>query len=293
MALVKFLASALEDDRLFGKNKQTRKKGVLLFGQNGGASTFFCYLIFKKNCTDMKQFIRILTLAICLFAGTALSAQSVDEILDKYFQAVGSPDAWASKKNMKIIGSSENMGMTFPVTVYSMRPNLQKVEVNIQGQQYVESFDGEVAWTINPFMGSSDPVKKTEDETKEAAKNMFEDEFINWKEKGHQVTVEGKEEVDGTETIKVKLVKKSGDETFYFFDPESYVPIMMRSFINAGPMKGTAIDSYSSDYQEVGDVMVPFSLEQKTGGQTIMNMKITKVEFNVPLDEKAFKMPGK
>jgi len=241
----------------------------------------------------MKQLTSFFTLIAFLFAGAPAQAQGVEEILDKYFQAIGTPEAWAAKTTMKITGSTDNMGMTFPLNVYSMRPNLQKVEVNIQGQQYVEAFDGETAWTINPFMGSPDPVKKTDDETKEAAKNMFEDELINWKKKGHTLTVEGTEEVDGTETIKLKLVKKSGDEVLYFFDAENYVPIMFRSYISAGPMKGNAVDTYVSDYQEVGDVLVPFAMEQKMDGQTVMKMQASKVEFNVPLEKEAFKMPVK
>lgn len=241
----------------------------------------------------MKKLSCIFTLGLFLFTTSLSQAQSLDEILKHYFEVVGSPDAWKSKNNMMITGSSENMGMTFPVTVYSMRPNMQKIEVNIQGQQYVESFDGEVAWTINPFMGSTNPTKKTEDETKEAAKQMFEDDLIDWKEKGHQLSIAGKEEIDGAETIKLKMVKKSGDEVIYFFDVENYVPIMMRSYISAGPMKGKAVDSYVSDYKEVGDVMVPFSMEQKVDGQTVMKMKMEKVEFNVPLEKERFVMPVK
>ena len=32
----------------------------------------------------------------------------------------------------------------------------------------------------------------------------------------------GKEDIDGTETIKMKLTRKSGSEVVYFFDPKTY-----------------------------------------------------------------------
>jgi hypothetical protein len=241
----------------------------------------------------MKKLSGTIALLFLIFTSAFAQGLSVDEILENYFEAIGSPEAWKGKTTMKITGTSENMGMSFPVTVYAMPPNLQKVEVNIQGQQYVEAFDGEVAWTINPFMGSTEPTQKTEDETKEAAKQKFEDEFIDWKEKGHSLSLEGTEEVDGVETIKLKMVKNTGDEVIYFFDPENYVPIMMRSYISSGPMKGKAVDSYMSDYQEVDDVVTPFSLMQKVDGQTFMNMKMEKVEFNVPMEKSMFEMPKK
>ncbi len=252
----------------------------------------------------MKNFTKIFVLATFLFAGNLLQAQdavgepkdkadlpSVDDLLTEYYEVIGGVAAWKEISSMKITGAGEQGGMTFPLTVMSMAPNMQRVEVDVQGQKVVESFDGEVAWTINPFMGSTEPVKKTEEETTEAAKQVFEDELINWKEKGHTVTVEGTEEVDGVETIKVKMVKASGDEVVYFFDPENYVPIMSRNYMAFGPMEGKAIDTYLSDYDEVDGLIVPFSIEQKIEGQTMMKMTAEKIEFNLPMDKENFMMP--
>lgn len=246
----------------------------------------------------MKNMFKIITLFSFLWTVSVLNAQDatapdLDAFLEKYYETIGGVDAWKQKTSMKITGKSDNMGMSFPVTVLSMRPNLQKVEVDIQGQQYVEAYDGEVAWTINPFMGSTDATKKTEEESKEAAKNSFEDDLIDWRTKGHQVSMDGTEEIDGVETVKVKLVKSEGDERIYFFDPENYIPIMFRSFISTGPMKGKAVDTYVSDFDEVDGVMVPFSMEQKIDGQTFMKMRAETVEFNVELDKATFVMPAK
>lgn len=254
----------------------------------------------------MKNFTKIFMLAAFLFAGNFLQAQdaagepkdepilpSVDDLLTEYYEVIGGVDAWKEISSMKITGSAEQMGMNFPITVTSMPPNMQRVDVDVQGQKVVEAFDGEVAWSVNPFMGSTEPVKKTEEEAAEAAKQMFEDELIDWKEKGHTVTVEGTEEVDGVETIKVKMVKANGDEIAYFFDPENYVPIMSRNYIAFGPMAGKAVDTYLSDYDEVDGLIVPFSIEQKMEGQTMMKMTAEKIEFNLPMEKEVFMMPEK
>lgn len=246
----------------------------------------------------MKNLTSVFVIFSFLFAANFAQAQdaalpTADELLNNYLEVIGGEEAWKSINSMKISGSAEQMGMAFPITVTSMRPNMQRVEVDIQGQKFIEAFDGEVAWTINPFMGSTEPTKKTEEETSEAAKQMFEDDFIDWKEKGHEVTVEGTEEVDGVNTIKVKLVKADGDEVLYFFDPEVNVPIMRRDFMSYGPMKGKPVDTYMSDYSEIGDVIVPYSVEQKMDGQTVMKMTADSVEFNLPVEKEIFMMPEK
>lgn len=227
------------------------------------------------------------------YATNVVVAQTAEEIVNNYYTAIGGVDAWKNLNNIKMTGEAENYGMTFPLTVYSMRPNLQKVVVDIQGQQFVEAFDGEVSWTINPFMGGTDPVKKSEDETKEAAKQVFEDDLIAYKEKGHSISLMGTEEIDGINTYKLKLTKADGDEIIYFFDTENFVPVVIRRFINFGELKGKAVDTYVSDYDAVEGLMMPFSFEQKVDGQTFMKSNFKTIEFNTDVSADYFKFPEK
>lgn len=235
-------------------------------------------------------FSAILVLFLCSFS---VQAQTVDEIVDTYFENIGGKDAWRKIKSMQIEGNGVQMGMKFPLVVSAKYPNLSKFEVDIQGKKIVEAFDGTNAWALNPFAGSMDPTLKTEEETKEAATQMFEDELLDYKDKGHTLTLEGKEEIDGTETFKVKMVKKDGDERYYFFDTENFVPIMLRSYGKSGQMKGQTIETVSSDFQEVDGVMVPFSMEQRMGGQTLFQMEATTVKLNVDMDDAIFAFPSK
>ena len=124
-------------------------------------------------------------------------------------------------------------------------------------------------------------------------KQKFQDEFINYKEKGHKVELAGTEEVDGTETYKVKMTKKDGDIVFYFFDTENFVPIMMRGFVDEGPMKGQFSETFMSDYQEVDGLMIAHSTESKVGGNTAFSFSAEKIELN-PEEVKTeiFDFPG-
>lgn len=238
--------------------------------------------------------ISVAILSFLFVAGsfTLSQAQTADEIINQYLELMGGADAWKAVNSMQISGTTTMQGMAFPINVTSSRPNKQKVEVDIQGKKLIDAFDGEKAWTINPFMGSMEPQLKTEEETQEAATQMFEDEFIDYQKKGHTVSLEGTEAIGGTECYKIKMVKADGDELFYFFDKEIFVPVMTRTFAKSGPMKGQPIEVFTSDYEEVDGLMIPFSIEQKLNGQTFMTMNAEEIKLNVEVEEGFFSMPS-
>jgi hypothetical protein len=237
-----------------------------------------------------------LAVALTAFSFSSVTAQDItaDELLDNYFETIGGKDAWKNISSMRMSGITNAQGMSFPVTVTSMEPNLQKVEVSVQEKMLIDAFDGENAWGINPFMGGTEPQLKTDEESEQAAKNDFENELIDYAAKGHQVVIEGTEEIDGLETIKLKLTRKEGDEHYYFFDPETYVPIMMRSFVEMGPQKGMAVEVYMSDYDDVDGLIIAHTIEQKMNGQTVMQMTAERVELNPEdISKEDFAYPGK
>lgn len=238
----------------------------------------------------MKKIIfAILTLFI--LSAASVSAQSVDEIIDNYFENTGGKDAWKSLESMKMTGTSTMQGMEFPITIYSKKPNYEKLEVQVQGMQIVESYDGTTAWSINPFMGNATATKADDEMNKEAAKKTFEDELLDYANKGHKVERLDDAEIEGTQTYQLKLIKKSGDEQIYYFDQENFVPIMIKSFANAGPMKGATIETYLSDYAEVEDLMMPHSIEQKVNGQTFMQATMDTIALNPEIDNEIFAFP--
>lgn len=238
----------------------------------------------------MKQLLFLCALSLSVFAAKAQTA-SADTIVDKYLKAVGGADKWKTLATMRSTGSVIVQGMTIPFTSTSAKPNLTRQEGDFQGQKFVDAYDGTVAWNQSPWGTMNKPVKKTEDETKDAAKEAFEDEFIDYKTKGHAIELQGTEEIEGTKCYKISMKRKTGDEKIYFFDTDSYIPVMVRSFATTGPMKGQAMETYMSDYKDEGGLMMPHTIEQKIKGQTAMTLKTDKVELNPTVDKTIFGFP--
>ena len=237
----------------------------------------------------MKKLFLFLFMGV--FFATAI-AQDVDDILAKYYESIGGVEVWKDLNSMKMTGTSSMQGMEFPIAVYSKRPNLEKVEIEVQGMQIVQAFDGTVAWHINPFQGDTEATKGDVDMTNEAAKKRFEPDLIDYKAKGHMVELLGDDEIEGAEVYKLKLTKKDGDEVIYFFEKENHVPIMERAFANAGPMKGQAVETYLSDYEEVEGLVLPTTFDSKVNGKTILQFTMKEIELNAEITEEVFMFPG-
>lgn len=222
-----------------------------------------------------------------------MKAQTADEVVEKYLKAIGGADKWKKLESTVITAKGEQGGFNFPITVSAMRPNLTKIEADVQGMKLVpQAFDGTTGWSLNPFSGGNDPTKMDADMTKEMAKEKFEDEFIDYKTKGNTIALEGTEEAEGTKCFKLKLTLKEGSEKIYFIDVENYIPIMIRQFATFGPNKGQASETVLGDYKEVEGMMMPHSIENKAGGQTQFVMKVEKIEINPKLDKAIFAFPA-
>jgi outer membrane lipoprotein-sorting protein len=236
---------------------------------------------------------KISFLCVAVLSIASLHGQTVDEILAKYYENAGSYEQWKALTSQKMIGTMSMGPMDFKGTVYSKPPNKQKVIVDIQGTELIQAYDGETAWMYFPLQMGPDPQIMPADQAEQFTSQEFEMPFMDYKEKGNTLELEGKEEVEGAEAFKIKLTKKDGKVQYYYFDAEHYVPIMMKEAIMSGPTKGQDAETFLSDYQEVDGLMIPFFIEVKVGGQTAQKISIESMVFNEEMKDEIFAMPKK
>lgn len=245
------------------------------------------------------KFKHLLTL-IALFSLSAARAQDVDEIVNKYFENTGGRDKWNAIQGIKMSAKANQGGMEIPIEFYRFKDGRAMQVITFQGKEIKQQvYDGTTLWSHN-FVNM-----KAEKSDAEATENFktgigeFPDVFLQYKERGLKAEMLGKETVDGTETYKIKLTKKpikvdgvpADNVVFYYFDTENFVPIMSEQEIKQGPNKGQIAQGKFSDYQEVGGVMMPFSLAQGLKGGGSKTLTITNIEVNPKMDDAAFKFP--
>lgn len=244
--------------------------------------------------------LKLLFVALVVSFSTQLNAQTADEIIANYFENTGGVEAWESIEGIKMTAKINQGGMEIPLEIVSLKSGKQMTVINFQGKIIKQGvFNGEVLWSTN-FM--TQKAEKSDQETTDNVKsqmNDFPDPFLNYKEKGYTVELLGTEEVDGTETFKLKLTRlpmmvdgiEEENVSYYFFDAESFVPLVVHAEIKAGPMKGQSSESKFSDYQEVGDIYMPFSMTQGLKGQPGQAIAMDAIELNPEVDDAEFEFP--
>jgi outer membrane lipoprotein-sorting protein len=243
---------------------------------------------------------KITLLLLAVFATFTINAQTADEIISTYFENIGGLENIKKLSGIKMMATAKGQGMEIPIEIVQLKDGKQYVKISIQGKELLQGvFDGETMWNTN-FMTMK--AEKSDAETTANMKldaNDFPDSFVDYKTKGYTAEYLGKETIDGAETFKIKLTKepvtidgkKENSVSFYYFDTENYVPIVVQKEIMSGPAKGKMSESKMSDYQEVDGIYFPFSMSQGMKGQPGQVMTITKIELNPTIEDSVFAYP--
>jgi len=241
--------------------------------------------MFRKLCFGM--------VAVALLV-PAVWAQTADEIIAKNIQARGGADKLKSVQSIKATATmAMGPGMEAPGVLIQKRGNLARLEFTIQGLTAVQAYDGKNAWQIMPFTGKKDPEPMSADEAKEVEEMAdLDGPLVDYKSKGHQVELLGKEKVEGTDAYKLKVTLKNGDVQTEYIDADSFLEIKEET---KRTVRGTeqVFESSIGDYKEVNGIVFPFAVESGVkGSPDKQKLTITKMELNLPTDDSIFKMPA-
>jgi outer membrane lipoprotein-sorting protein len=236
----------------------------------------------------------VLVLAVALL-GSALSAQSADEIVSKYIAARGGLDKIKAVKSERVSGTisfgSETNG---PFLVERKRPLKMYMEISLGEQKFIRVYDGKSAgWTYNPFVPSPSVESMPESELRNILDEAdFDGPFVDYKSKGNRLEFVDKEEVLGKSAYKIKLTSKIGDISHFYFDASSGLLLKWEGDRNIAG-KNVPWESFFHDFREVDGLKYPFLIESNAPG-TDQTQKITadKIEVNVAIPDSRFERPN-
>lgn len=236
----------------------------------------------------------ILFLAGLICIGGLLSAEmGVDDLVNKTIEAYGGRKAFAAINTLKLTAKMHVQGMEVPIIASIKRPHFGRIEVNFQGMQIINGINEEYGWTINPMQGETEPKKMPEESYIRIKEDLeIDNDFIDYKKKGHTVELMGEDELDGAPVYKVKMVKKSGNEYTLFIDTEYFLVIKRKSKVKRGENEIES-EELLGDYKEVAGIMIAHSTETKMNNATVQASTIEKVEVNLPMEDTLFYMPEK
>jgi hypothetical protein len=223
----------------------------------------------------------VLAAALCVSAAATAHAQdiSAQSLLDKNLEARGGADALAAIKSIQFNGKLIFPG-DFELVYGEIRSRggadgvQARMEGNVQGLTYMQGYDGQTAWRINPFQGRKDAETMSADEARSMADSSRIDGALqDARHDGSTITYLGREDFDGTPAYKLKVTQKDGDEFTYLLDPDTYLEIKItesRKIRGAPQMTETEL----GDYEKVGGVYFPMSVESWPQGQSNQRQRV-------------------
>jgi len=167
-----------------------------------------------------------------------------------------------------------------------------RTDAAIQGMTAVQAYDGSGGWKIFPFQGRKDPEKMSADD----CKSLVEDAEIggpleDWKAGGKTLTYLGTEDVEGTPAHKLRVVRKNGDVSYVYLDPDYFLEIRTVSQRVEQGAK-VEVETDLGDYEKINGVYFPFSIESGPKGSTDkQKIVLDKAEANIPIDDSIFRFP--
>ncbi|MFN8355780.1 MAG: hypothetical protein U0Y10_15085 [Spirosomataceae bacterium] len=220
-------------------------------------------------------FIFILSLSIS-------SAQTVDEIYERYLDAVGGHQKIDSIKTIKITGFTQNSveQKNRLFKAYHQFPNLLKYELFNENNSFWTCFDGKNLWTYLPQKGV--PVMSSSFGGEVDVDPMF-NYFINYKSRNLQSVSVLKKTIDNKSYFEVHLKGNNRDYLFYL-DEKSF-ELSLETVISPNSTRETTY----SDYRKINGILMPFLIETKNQGSTFSTSRIIQViEFNAVFDSSIF-----
>ena len=217
-------------------------------------------------------------------------AQSLNEVLDKHFKAVGQ-EKLATIQSFYVKAKVSQMGMEMPMEMKIKKPDMFIVSIEMQGQKMIQAFDGQKGWMIAPWV-SAEPQELVGDQLAQAKQQVdMEGELYNYEKKGSTAELAGKVNVDGKDSYRIKLTSKDGNEKDYFIDANTYFMNKVKAKISA---QGQTVDveQIMSDNKTIDGITMPMKIESKSPmGSAIILME--EIKFNEKFDDAIFKQPAK
>ncbi len=217
-----------------------------------------------------KIFLGLVMVVSCL-----INAQTAKEIIEKNIELSGGLTNW-KLLNSVVLQGKVTLGINdeYPIKIYQQRPNLTKTVITLNKKETaVEGYDGKKGYAMNYA------TNKLQEYPNYIAES-FDNDFIDWENKGFEAKYLGKEKIGESYCHKVELTKNV-NKTIYYFDTKSYMLLK--------EAKTEETLDYG-DYRKVGALLMPFRLQstsQKKDGDYVMI--INKIETNKVFPANTFK----
>jgi len=215
---------------------------------------------------------------------------AADQVLNHYIEATGGRDAWKKITSRVSKGTVDvpAMNLSGTIELHEKAPNEMIATVTIAGNDFVQAYDGKVAWSNDPQNGLREMSDGELDETRRDSDFYRPLEIKNLYPK---IAVTGLEKIGEHDTYVLEARNSEGAEAEkMYFDTQSGLLVRDISQRHMGDdVSSVQVDL--SDYRIVDGIKLPFSMHQLAGGNEF-TITMSDVQQNVDLEDREFAKPA-
>src|ERR1700744_2234738 len=225
-----------------------------------------------KTLIKRSFFVGMATLGI-----TTLHAQTADEIVNKYIDAIGGRTVISGVKSLIVESTVLVMGQEAPSTTYILAGKGFRTETDFSGQKMVQSVNPTGGWVIMPPSGTATAIPA--DQAKASQSQMeIGGPLVDAAAKGIKVELIGKDSAD------YKLKMAGGPATITFFiNTKTY---LIDKLVSSSPQGETTVSF--SDYRKTDFGYTVAYAQALDLPQLSLNITNKKVTVNAPIDPAIF-----
>jgi hypothetical protein len=237
-----------------------------------------------------------LVAVVCLSLPRDGAAQTVDEIVARHVAARGGLDKLKAVQTVKITRTVATAFSDIKVVIFKKRPQFFRAEQQSTAPGApltVRGVNPEAAWDPGPGGKVVTRPAQLAAETRELDAD-FDGFLVDWKDKGHAVTLAGKETVAGRPAYKLAVTLKSGLARTVYLDAETYLDVRHTGVLNLPGGRQFDVTIDFANWREVNGVKFPFDVtEERTGKEPVQSFVsyTEKIELDVPMDDALFVAP--
>ncbi|MGE0045988.1 MAG: hypothetical protein AB7J28_14145 [Hyphomonadaceae bacterium] len=235
-----------------------------------------------------------LALALPSCASAQTEELTLDDVLARHTQARGGAAALDAIRNTRNDATIVEPSFTVRGTYIANTDGLMRVDVFAEGQRvFSEGIDAEGAWSRQ---GGDAPVEPASETARAALYHGVEFNLFGlhaFPGRGHAITLEGREAIDGTNYYVLKIVMRDGFETYRYIDPATWLSTRRRDVRALHPDVDPTtrlLETIASDWRPVNGVLSSFAWEQRDVAHDaqVQTGTIHSLEYNAAIPDAAF-----
>ena len=232
----------------------------------------------------MKQIkLGLLALAVLCSVQNA-KAQNIDEIVNKFVTAMGGKEKLSTLKSVRMDGTLNASGTEVSVIITKAQLIGERIDITAMGMNGYQIFTPTMGWVYMPFLGQTAPEVMKEEQMKTGAAGLdIQGALFNYKEKGIELQLLGKEKVDSFDCYKIKATLKTGLTINYFIDAKTNYIVKTIATQKIGAEQKEEINGYTNYKTTDNGYIFPFTTTIEQG-----EINFAKIETNVLVDDKIF-----